>query len=81
MDDSEALAWVAGGFAAMIVGIFTIMYHPLGVVMCLVGVVAFSFGYYNFNPFRGMTFTHWWVAVGLFVFIMVGAAVAWQYLR
>jgi hypothetical protein len=72
MSQTEGLIWAAAGFADLIIGLFMFITSPWGLVMFTIGLSAFGIGYYRYNPFKGLTHSHWGMAVTAVVtFIMV----------
>jgi hypothetical protein len=82
MSSSEGFFWAAAGFVDLIIGLFIFVTSPWGIVLSFIGLAAFAVGYYRHNPFKGMTHTHWGIAVTAVVsFIMVMALAVLLLLR
>jgi predicted membrane metal-binding protein len=49
--ERDALRWIAAGYVALVIGLFTFITSPWGSVVFTVGLTAFFIGFYRCNPF------------------------------
>ncbi len=54
LSEREGLMWSAGGFTAMIMGLFIMIMSPIGVVVAAVGLAAVAAGLYRWSPIKAL---------------------------